>query len=85
MAESLGRMLNYTVRKIGIGTMVGFSLLVVLLSGIGWWLTQFVGRDATPALGSLILLALILGWLLARSQISGRIALVLVMVAGFLV
>ncbi len=84
MAEALGRSMHWMVQKIGAGTLFGFSLLLALLSSISWWLNEFVGRSASLALGSIVLLALMLGWLLARSQISGWVALIFVTLAGLL-
>lgn len=82
MAETLGRLLNWLVRKIGPGALVGFSLLLVLLSSVVWWLNHFAGRFASPSLGGTTFLALLLGWLLARSRLSGWLAAVLLALAG---
>jgi transglutaminase-like putative cysteine protease len=82
MAEHLGRGLGWIVRRIGSGALVGFSLLLVLFASVAWWLNQFAGRAASPTLGSTTLLALLLGWILARSRLRGWLAAILAGLAG---
>jgi transglutaminase-like putative cysteine protease len=74
MAENLGRVAGWSVRRIGLGTLIGFGMLVVLLSSLVWWLNQHAGRAASPTLGATTLMALALGWLLARSRSPGWLA-----------
>ncbi len=85
MAERLGHLSSRLVGQIGAGALIGFSLLVVLLSSVVWWLNQFAGRLASPSLGVTTLLALLLGWLLARSRLAGWWAAILAALAGLLV
>jgi transglutaminase-like putative cysteine protease len=85
MAENILRLIRWTVNKIGAGTLVGLVLLLVLLSSVVWWLNQFSGRFASPSLGSTTLLALLLGWLLARSRLPGWLAAILAALAGLMV
>jgi hypothetical protein len=84
MAERLGRLSGCVVGEIGAGALIGFGLLIVLLSSLVWWLNQFAGRLASPSLGATTFLALLLGWLLARSRVSGGWAAILAALAGLL-
>jgi hypothetical protein len=71
--------------KIGVRALVGFGLLLSLLISLVWWLNQFAGRAASPWLGSTTFLALLLGWLLARSRLSGWLATTLSATVGLFV
>jgi transglutaminase-like putative cysteine protease len=82
MVDHLGRLLGRIIRKIGSGTLVGFGLLFVLFASMVWWLNHFAGRAASPTLGSTTFLALLLGWLMARSRLPGWLAAILSALAG---
>ena len=85
MAENILRFIRWVVNKIGFGTLVGFTLLFVLFSSVVWWLNLFIGHLASPSFGTITFLALLLGWLLARSRLPGWLAAFLIGLVGLLV
>jgi hypothetical protein len=84
MVEMIGRMLRWIVGKIGSGTMIGFCLLLVMLSSLVLWLNQNAQRIAETSLWMTTLLALAFGWSLARSKLPTGSAAILAMLSGLI-
>jgi transglutaminase-like putative cysteine protease len=78
----LVRPLAWIVRKLGWQNLLVWSLLLVILSSISIGLAETVKGLETVMVWSLASLGLLVGWLLARSKISGTSAAGLALASG---
>ncbi|MEW5872126.1 MAG: transglutaminase domain-containing protein [Chloroflexota bacterium] len=72
MNEKPQQALRWLVRKIGVRTLVLFSLLIAILGSVSLVLQGIAPGLKEAPLGAVWFLALLAGWLLARSRLSGH-------------
>ena len=81
----VGRLLGWSLRKVGLSTLLTLILLTIIIEIAANSLQDQVrGLYKTP-LGTTAILALLLGWILARSRLSGWLAGLYTAISGVIV
>jgi transglutaminase-like putative cysteine protease len=81
---ALGRLVMWSVHRIGVSTLVGFCLLATLLSSVAAGMSHLVSRKGDLWLLLITLLGALVGWQLARSHRTGRQASLLTLLFGLI-
>ena len=71
IAEGLVRIVSWFVRKAGAGTVLAFTLLLILMEVLVWVLETSIQGLEDSWLSSVAALGLLAGWWLARSKLRG--------------
>ncbi len=82
--SAVGRGLGWLVKKIGIGTIIPFSLLLIIFLSLVFGLQNILIRIDENKLAIPMLVALLTGWLIGRSRLKNSFISILIAITGVL-
>ena len=81
--SAVGRGLGWLIKKIGIETIIPFSLLLIIFLSLVFSLQNILIRFDGNKLATPMLVALLTGWLMGRSRLKNPIIFMLLAITGF--
>lgn len=81
--SGVGRGLGWLIKKIGIETIIPFSLLLIIFLSLVFGLRNILIRFDGNKLATPMLVALLTGWLMGRSRLKNPIIFMLLAITGF--